>query len=308
MDALLARLEPVLASQHGLVTIDQLRDAEVSTAQRQRLVERRILRASRPRVYALVGAPETWERGLLALVLSVDDAVASHASAARLWGFALRPEDRYEITMSRDRFARVEAARLHRSTRLDADEVTTRHGIRCTSFERTICDCTTLLSTFQLGRVLDDGLRRGLASLPRLERCAQRLESAPGRRMSVVRWLLAERGVGFDPGGSRSELDVLAVIRRAGLPEPVQQHRVRVGSKTYRPDFAWPAARAFAEYYGTPFHTGASAVVADSRRLTDLSAAGWLPLVFTYASTDAEIVERIAHALQQRGVGIEFSA
>jgi hypothetical protein len=57
-----------------------------------------------------------------------------------------------------------------------------------------------------------------------------------------------------------------------------------------------------AEYYGMPFHTGASAVIADSARLTALSAAGWLPLIFTHASSDREIIEQTTRALAQRNI------
>jgi len=103
-------------------------------------------------------------------------------------------------------------------------------------------------------------------------------------------------------------LYVLDVFRRARLPLPVQQYRVTVGAKTYRPDFAWPDRKVFAEYYGLPFHTGASAVAADSERLTALASAGWLPLVFTNESTDREIVERTTSALHHRQVGREIGA
>ena len=144
--------------------------------------------------------------------------------------------------------------------------------------------------------------------MQRLRQCSERTESGPGRHMSVVRSLLASRGIGFDPGGSRSELYVLEVLRRARLPLPVQQHTVRLDTKTYRPDFAWPDLKIFAEYYGMPFHTGVSAVVADNKRLTALSAAGWLPLVFTHASPDSEIVARVSAALQQRAVGRKIGA
>jgi very-short-patch-repair endonuclease len=112
----------------------------------------------------------------------------------------------------------------------------------------------------------------------------------------------------FDPGGSRSELHLLDVLRRARLPLPVQQHRVKVGSKTFRPDFAWPDLKVFAEYYGLAFHSGASAVAADSERLTALASLGWLPLVFTHQSSDREIVERTTAALDQRRVARETSA
>ena len=300
----LSRIETLIVSQRGLVTIEQLRGARIDDDRRYRLVKKKVLRRLRPSVYGIVGAPDTWERGLLALVLSTEHAVASHASAARLWSFAVRPEDRYEITVPRSGPTRLPAGIVHRSDTLHDEDVRRRDGIPCTSFERTLCDCSALLSPSQLGRVLDDGLRRNVASLDRLKRCAERLESAPGRHMSGVRWLLAERGRGFHPGGSRSELLVLEVIREAGLPLPVQQLEIKVSGKTYRPDFAWPEAKVFAEFYGVAFHSGASAVVADNRRLTDLSAAGWLPLVFTYASTEQEIVAATRAALRQRGVGV----
>jgi hypothetical protein len=302
MDAHLARFELLLAPQQGLITLGQLRDGDLNEDQIRSLLRRRVLRRHRPRVFGLVGSGESWERGLLAVVLSIDASVASHSSAARLWSLAPRPEDRYEVTIDRERRLTMRGVAVHRSGTLDETDVSHRHGIACTSFERTFCDCTTLLSKYQLGRALDDGLRRGVASLRRLSLCAERLESGPGRHMSIVRSLLASRGIGFDPGGSRSELSVLDVIRRAGLPLPVQQHRVRIGSQTFRTDFAWPDHMVFAEYYGLPFHTGASAVVADSARLTALTAAGWLPLVFTSESSDREIVERTTAALNQRRV------
>lgn len=308
MEAQVARFENVLVSQHGLVTLDQLRAGEISDEQAHRLVHQKVLRRVRPRVFGLVGARDSWERGLLAVVLSVDGSLASHASAARLWNFTPRPEDRYEITLGRERRARVRGVALHRSGTLTDEDGARREDIACTSFERTLCDCTTLMSEYQLGRALDEGLRRGVASLRRLRSCAERLESGPGRRMSVVRSLLVARAIGFQPGGSNAEVYLLEVFRRARLPLPVQQYRVKIGAKTFRPDFAWPEYKVFAEYYGLPFHIGASAVVSDSERLTALAADGWLPLVFTSASSDREIVERTVAALHQRGVALEVGA
>jgi hypothetical protein len=302
MDARLSQFESVLSSQRGLVTLAQLRDGNITDTQRRRLVERKVLRRIRPGVFGLVGAGESWKRGLLAIVLAVDGSVASHSSAARLWGFDPRPEDRYEITAGRQHRIHLLGVNLHTSKTIGADDLAERDGIACSSFERTLADCTSVMSEGQLGRALDQGLRRGVASLARLKDCAERAESGPGRHMSMVRSLLAARGIGFDPGGSRSELYLLEVFRRANLPLPVQQYRITVGSKTYRPDFAWPAGKVFAEYYGLPFHTGTSAVVSDSERLTALAASGWLPLVFTHSSSDHEIIERTRSALEQRGV------
>jgi hypothetical protein len=152
------------------------------------------------------------------------------------------------------------AVGIHRSVHFDDVDIAHRNGIPCASFERTLCDSITLLSEFQLGRVLDDGLRRSVAS-------------------------------------PASELHVLDVVTRAGLPVPVQQHRVQVGTEMYVLDLAWPDRKAFAEYYGLAVHSGPSAVAYDNARITDLALAGWTPLIFTDASSDREIVEKVAGAL-----------
>jgi hypothetical protein len=162
MEAPLTRFEDLLASQHGLVTLAQLRDGGLSDDRRQRLVDRRLLRRR-----------DSWERGLLAAVLSVDGAVASHSAAARLWGFQPRPEDRYEITVARQHRTDVRGLAFHSSCTVGDEDIVRREGIPCTSFERTLADCTTLMTGNQLGRTLDDGLRRGVASLRRLSNCAR---------------------------------------------------------------------------------------------------------------------------------------
>jgi hypothetical protein len=301
MDSVLTHVEHLASCQHALVTWEQLRENGVSESQVRQLAARRLLRRVRPRVYALLGSPPSWERDLLASVLSVGDgAVASHASAAQLWDFAVLPEDRVEVTVPRDRFPSLRGVTIHRSLHLEDRDLAERRGIPCTNFERTLSDCTTSLSIGQLGRVLDEGLRRGVASLSALKDCAERLESGPGRHMSTVRGLLAERGIGFDPGGSNSELRVLKLLRRAGMPLPVQQHPVEVRGKAYRLDFAYPALEVLIEYYGLAFHSDASAVAYDSARLTDLTSAGWLPLIFTDRTPDRVIVERVAAALRHR--------
>ena len=188
---------------------------------------------------------------------------------------------------------------VHRTTILPPDDVTTVAGVPCTSFERTLCDCTTLLTAFQLGRVLDDGLRRGVASLKQLERCAVRLDSGRGRRLTVVKELLAERDANFHPGGSASELDVLRVIRDAGLPLPVQQFPVHVEGHRYELDFAWPDRMIFVEYSGLAVHSGASAVSHDNERTSALSAVGWRGLVFDETTPERRIVQRITQLLSR---------
>jgi hypothetical protein len=96
----------------------------------------------------------------MATVLVVGEgAVASHGSPARLWNFVHRPELGVDVLSRSELGSRRRG--VHRTTILPDEDVSVRSGMPCTSFERTLCDCTTLLSRLQLGRVLDDGLRRG---------------------------------------------------------------------------------------------------------------------------------------------------
>ena len=148
-----------------------------------------------------------------------------------------------------------------------------------------------------LDRVLDDGLRRGVASLGQLERCAVRLDSGRGRKLSIVKHLLTQRDAGFHPGGSASELEVLRVIRDAGLPLPVQQYAVHAGGHRYELDFAWPKQKVFVEYSGLAVHSGPSAVAHDNERSSALSAAHWQGLVFDETTPDVRIVERLTELL-----------
>jgi hypothetical protein len=292
-------IDAIASSQWSLVTRQQLVEAKLTRSEIGTLLRTRALRAIRLGVYATFGSVSEWRQDLMAAVLYYGgDAIASHSSAARLWEYVHRPEDALELTLMADFTPRARG--LHRTTILPDDDRAVRADIPCTSFERTLCDCTTLLSPFQLGRVLDDGLRRGVASLEKLQQCAARLDSGPGRKLTIVKELLAHRDASFNPGGSASELDVLLrVIREAGLPEPVQQHPIWANGHRYVVDFAWPERRVFAEYYGLAVHSGASSVAYDSQRLTDLVGIDWRPLVFTDATSDGRMVRDIENALSK---------
>jgi hypothetical protein len=302
-------LSAIGREQQGLITRSQLRVIGYSDSQIKRLAQRGHLDRVRPSVFAIGGAPDTWVRGLRAVTLCVgDEAFASHSSGSKLWTFCQDLDVYYEVSVPRSFVGEVEGVGIHRTSHLDERDLTVRAGVPCTTYERTLCDCTTRYSPFQLGRILDDGLRRHVMTLKRLRDCAERIESGPGRHMSVIRALLGDRDASYDPGGSDKELDVLAVLKKADLPLPRQQFPIRIGNRVYRPDYAWPEVNAFAEYYGLPWHIGASAVIRDSKRVTALSTAGWMPLIFTKAATEAEIIESVAAALARPQVGRDLGA
>ena len=298
MSTPLKLVSAVMQSQHSLVTRQQLSDAKVTARQIARMKAIGHIESIRRDIFILAGVRRTWPQASLAAVLAAgDDAVASHATAARLWGFRHHDDSGFEVTVPRGRWPKVDGVRVHSSEILGSDDTSRRKLVPCTSYERTLCDMTTRLSWFQLGRVLDDGLRRELTSLDKLHACVERLDSGPHRRLSIAKGLLAKRTAGYNPGDSNDELRLLEILRIAGLPVPVQQHVVRVDGKRYELDFAWPDVKAFVEYYGLHWHIGASAVAYDSERITDLTTLGWRPAIFTDESSDADIVRKVTKLL-----------
>jgi hypothetical protein len=302
MNSSLVTVAGLLQQQRSLITLDQLEEAGIGKHQRYRLVKQEVLRRGTPRVFSLAGVEDSYERRLLAAQMTpLIPSYVSHSGSAHLWDYFYLPELGIEICLVNDCPIEIRGIRVHRTTRLHQDDIAERRGIPCTSFERTLCDCTTRLSEFQLGRVLDDGLRRKVASLERLKDCAERLESGPGRHMSKVRSLLALRDPDYNPGGSNSELDVLDIVREFDLPEPTQQFEVKVKGKTYYLDYSWPQFHSYCEWYGLPWHIGASAVTRDSERITAMSGIGWRPIIFTEVSSRRSVAEDILNTLRQGG-------
>jgi hypothetical protein len=251
-------------------------------------------------VYAPAGAPPTAERAILAAVLAADGpAWGSHETSGWLWwpGRIEQP-DSIELLRPLGRHVRMEGVRGHRSGALFSADLTKTRRIPVTTPERTAIELSGRLSAAQLGRLVDDGLRRRILTLDRLRRCTARLDSAPGRRLSIVRAVLAERLPGYDPGDSDLETRVLRTIVGAGLPPPVQQYRVRVGRKTFKLDLAYPDLLSGFDIDSWKYHGQRSPFTDDRTRRNLLELAGWSVYQFTDSHSDAHIIDVVRSVLE----------
>jgi len=256
----------------------------------------------RRRVYAVAGAPATWAQAIAATAFCLQPrAWVSHGTAGRLWGFVLPALEGVDVLVDLDRRVKMAGVRSHRSGALFTADVSRHLRIPVTTPERTLVDLSGCVSAATLAKVVDDGLRRRVVRLHRLSTCVARLPKSPGRRPAVIQELLAERLPGYDPGDSDLETRVLRALVAAGLVAPVQQHRVRLGKRTFRIDLAYPVARLAIELDGWEFHSSRSAFDDDRARANALVAAGWTLLRFTSRSTDAEIVACVRAALGESG-------
>jgi hypothetical protein len=295
-------LATVARRQLGLVTADQVRAHLTSAQVRYRLRMAR-LELVHPTVYRIAGAPEGWDPAVMAAVLaSGDGAVGSFRASAHLWGLAGFWEmPAVEVTTPARRRTRLDDVVVHDSQVLDGIHVDRRRSIPVTSVARTLCDLTACCWPNQVGRALDDALRRKLVSLRRLTAVFDDLATRGRRRSTVMRALLAERGPTFHPGGSDPEVRMVRTLARAGFPRPVQQHTVRVDGRTFRLDGAFPPFRVGLEFEGFDFHTGRTAFDDRYERDRLLKRARWHIVYVTSRTTDDQLIRDTREALESRG-------
>jgi hypothetical protein len=285
------------ARQHGLLTLRQARAAGLSDDQVHRRLQRGRWALQRRGVYRVTGAPATEEQVVLAACLVAGpSAVASHLTAARLWRLRLPDPDQLELTTPPGRRVRAEGVRQHRTRFLAREEVHRLRGIPVTTVARTLADCSGRVPADELGRIIDDALRRKLVTLPELVRCHRR------RHTAALGRVLAERAPDDDPGGSDRERQVARILVAAGLPPPVPQHRVVVAGRTFFLDHAYPDERIAVEFDGWDAHGTFEAFHGDRERGRLLVAAGWRLVVVTARTAPADLV-RDVRALRLRRAG-----
>ena len=231
-------------------------------------------------VYRAAETPVSWRQRVMAACLA-GPAVASHRSAAALWGFPDFVFELVEVTSLRHRRRKSPEVVWHESVRLDQRETTEIDGIPTTGATRTIIDLGSVLHFDDLLKAIDDALRRNLTSTSRI---SNQLEQwGPQRRgIGTVRRAVALRnGLPVPESVLESEFD--ALIRRYGLPQPSRQWVIRDdhGDAIARVDFAYPVARIAIEIDGLRWHGALPDRERDDRRQNAIVSLRWTVLRFT---------------------------
>lgn len=165
--------------------------------------------------------------------------------------------------------------RVHRRA-IDPQDIVIRHGIPCTSAARTVFDCA---SSLQLQPLEDLLMAADAARI--LDRCRLQELIGASRGQPGTRKLLYLTGA--DPVETRSinERRMLTICRRFGVAEPLVNHRIEVGTRTFYADFCWPELRLIVEADSWRWHGGRQASEDESDRDQLLSLAGWRVVHFT---------------------------
>lgn len=280
------------------MTRSQLLELGVSPREIERALEAEGLVLVRPGVYRLPGAPVTRDQSWMAAVLAANvDVVISHGLAATGWNLRdFAPPDTIDVltTARRPEMAGVTA---HHTKWLPRSDRTRLRRMPITTIERSVIDACGLVTYPVLERAVDDAMRHKRLRLPKLVRTFERIPVSGRRKRWPLEKLLEERVPGFNPGGSPAELDVLKILRRAGIdPLPEQQYRVVVEGHEHFLDYAWPETYQALEYDGVDFHTMVTDIHRGHDRTRRLQRADWTLWPVTKRTSESEIIAVGIHA------------
>jgi very-short-patch-repair endonuclease len=269
--------------QLGLLTIQQALHHGLTRRQVQQRLESGAWKPRHTGVVAIAGAPRHWMQDLAAACLTAEPgAVASHRSAAKLWGTDNRVDVPVEITVTRPQRPRLDGVIVHRSRDLTPIQVTTIGPALVTTPVRTLVDLGQVVPWWTVERTLETMLGRGLVTIANV-RAALLLHSRRGRNgCGALRQVLERRALGDEPAESVLEAAFASLCTSAGLPTPQFQVPVTLGGRQVRLDFVFVSQRVAVEVDGFEFHSGRAQFEDDRFRDAELVAAGWHVLRFTW--------------------------
>jgi very-short-patch-repair endonuclease len=284
-------------AHHGIITLES---SGLSRDAWYRALRAGTIEQLHPHVARLHGTPDTPEQRIIAAVSAVGaGSLASHRSAARLWGIPRPDDDPVDVLLaSQRRDVALEGVVLHRPRDLRRLTPQRRYGIRCTNIIRTLLDLGAVDPSALHGAV-GHAITTNLVSLDALEIAAAE-HARPGRAGVVaVRDAIAEWSIDDKPVDSVLETAFARLARRYGLPE-LDFHPVIEG---FEVDFRVRETPVLIECDGWTYHGRERRhFERDRERDGRLIAAGWVVLRFTYRAIitrPSATAQRIHRAVNQ---------
>jgi hypothetical protein len=280
--------------QFGVLSGAQLREVGLGRGAVQNAVRVGRLHRVHHGVYALGHTLLRPEGHRLAAVLACGPgAVLSHRSAAAHWELRSTSQEFIDVTATRARH-QVPGIRLHTSRSLDAQDTTCHEGIPITTVHRTLLDLAATVRSDQVENALVQAMHLHLYDQRAVDDVIARSNGHRGTK-------ILEEATRQEPQITKSmwEIRMLALVRRAGLPEPRCNEALHAPDHgECHPDFYWPAYGLIVETDGWEAHRTLAAFRSDRAKDAALTAAGYKVLRFTWDVTDATILRRLNAVMQ----------
>jgi len=270
-------LRTTIAARHGIVTRRDLLDDGMSLHELRRFVRVGAIVRCHDGVYRMSTSPETFESRCVAASLADPSIVVTGTAAGWLWGFrhVRRPTAPIVLT-EHDRHPIARGVIVRRTNVMRQDHRVDRSdGITIASPPRTWFDCARDLNdnTFE---ALTEWVIDRHTSMDTIWHTFRLLEARGRPGVARVRRVLSQRSAWQKPAGSKLELSVLNALQRAGIPELVRQHPLRLpNGVVIHPDGADPAVRWAIEVDHVTWHGGRLDAQRDKSRDRGLRRIGW---------------------------------
>ncbi len=224
---------------HGIITLDA---SGLSRDAWYRAIKAGTIEQIHPHVARLHGTPDTAEQRIIAAVFAVGaGAIASHRSAARLWGIPRPDDDPVDVLLPQQRRdVHLDGVVVHRPRDLARLIPQRRFSIPCTNILRTLLDLGAV-DPSSLHDAVGHAITTELAALEALDAAAAE-HARPGRGGVVaVRDAIADWSIDGKPTDSMLEAAFDRLALRYGLPaldfHPViERHRGRLPGRRHPGD------------------------------------------------------------------------
>jgi hypothetical protein len=237
-------------------------------------------------VYRSAASTPTFEQRLVAAHLAAGpQSVASHGSAAWLWGLWRRPPGHPTLTVPPRVHPHPKGVEIHR---LDVDpaRISYRRAIPCTDPLRTLVDLAATADHQTLVMTVDEALSTRLLSGRALHAELERRTARGRRGVRPLREILTGRGLIGAPRASVLERQTARLLDRWNIP--VAGREVRAGpDDRYRLDFILIHPVAM-EVDGYTHHWSPEAAAFDNARRNQLRLQGIFLLVYTWIDVQAD--------------------
>lgn len=269
-------LRNLAQEQHGVVARRQCRALGYDADRLESAIRRGDWAALSPRVLRRVGAPTTPRMHVMAVALDAGtDAVASHRTAAALWGlpgFTLARPEASVLRRKDGEGARL--GRVHRPRSLPAHHCTVVDGIPVTTPARTVFDLAGVLPPARTERALDNAVAQRPPLLRILHRMLPELAERGRSGITVMRELLTARPVGYIAPASGLEARVIRLLEEAGMRI---RRQVDLGGDDWigRVDLLVEGTDVVVEVDSARFHSSLLDRRQDIRRDLELRGAGY---------------------------------
>jgi very-short-patch-repair endonuclease len=279
--------------QHGVVSLQQLRELGLSRHRIEGRVEAKRLYRLHRGVYAVGHEALTPKSHFIAAVYACGPgSLLSHRAAGAVQGL-LDATAVIEVTAARGCKPKPGIV-IHRSRIVHPDDRFEVDGIPTTSVARTLVDLADVLNERQLTTAVRQAELLKVFDLRAIEAALERVGGRKGRHR-LKRVLVA-----YQPEPhllrSRAERRLKQLCERHHLPQP--QFNVEIAG--YEVDVYWPQARLALEFDGAETHYTRHAFHQDRRRDRALAVEGVQTLRVTWPDLAGPLAQQLRAILRQR--------